>query len=639
MNEPKKVQTSIDLKKVKVQDEFWSHIQQLMLDVVIPYQEDVLHDRIPGVEKSHAVENFRIAAGEAEGQFYGMVFQDSDVAKWLEAVAYSLLIRPDAALEKRADELIALVGRAQQEDGYLNTYFTVKEPEHRWQNLRECHELYCAGHLIEAAVAYYEATGKDAFLQIMRRYADLICARFGEEAVRGIPGHQEIELALVKLYRVTGDEKYLKTAQYFINERGVQPLYFDEEEARRNWHHWSGGPVDNDYYQARLPVREQQVATGHSVRAVYMYTAMADLAAETHDPALLEACKRLWNNVVNKQMYVTGGIGSTRHGEAFTFDYDLPNDTIYAETCASVGLVFFARRMLEADVNSCYGDIMEKELYGGILSGMQLDGKRFFYVNPLEVVPGLSGRQEEYKHALPQRPGWYACACCPPNVARLMTSLGQYAWGQNEDTIFAHLYMGSEADFDLRGGVKLCCESQYAWDGKVRYTFLKADGNFALALRKPEWAKSFQLSVNGETLQPVEKNGYLYITRQWNTGDTVEILFPMEVRRIYCNPAVRENAGCVALCRGPVVYALEEADNGKNLAALRLGRDVEIHTEKQSGELGDITLLKAVGKRLAPTEDLYTDIPFAQQEASITFIPYYAWGNRGLGEMRVWIHE
>ena len=639
MLEPKKVQNSIDLKKVKVQDDFWSHIQQLMLDVVIPYQEDVLHDRIPGVEKSHAVENFRIAAGEADGQFYGMVFQDSDVAKWLEAVAYSLLIRPDAELEKRADELIALVGRAQQEDGYLNTYFTVKEPEHRWQNLRECHELYCAGHLIEAAVAYYEATGKDAFLSIMRRYADLICARFGKDAVRGIPGHQEIELALVKLWRVTGEEKYLKTAQYFIDERGVAPLYFDIEEAGRDWYHWGGGPVDNDYYQAGRPVREQQVATGHSVRAVYMYTAMADLAAETHDPALLAACKRLWNNVVNKQMYVTGGIGSTRHGEAFTFDYDLPNDTIYAETCASVGLVFFARRMLEMDVNSCYGDIMEKELYGGILSGMQLDGKRFFYVNPLEVVPGLSGKQEEFKHALPERPGWYACACCPPNVARLMTSLGQYAWGQNESTVYAHLYMGGQAEFDLCGGVKLSCESAYAWDGKVRYTFDKAEGSFAFALRKPGWAKDYLLTVNGESLNPEEKDGYLYISRNWSTGDVVEISFPMEARRIYCNPAVRENAGCVALSRGPVVYALEEADNGKCLAALRLPRSAEIHAEKQSGALGDVTLLKAVGKRLVPTEDLYSYVPYAVEDAPLTFIPYYAWGNRGLGEMRVWVQE
>ena len=635
----RKVQQNIDLKNVRVQDPFWSHVQKLMLDTVIPYQEDVLHDRIPGVEKSHAVENFRIAAGEADGQFYGMVFQDSDVAKWLEAVAYALIIRPDAELEKRADEMIALLGRAQQEDGYLNTYFTVKEPEHRWQNLRECHELYCAGHLIEAAVAYYEATGKDQFLRIMRRYADLICSRFGKDGVRGVPGHQEIELALIKLYRLTGEKKYLETAQYFLDDRGVDPKYFQEEEDRRGWYHWGGGPVDFHYFQSHLPVREQSVAVGHSVRAMYMYTAMADLATEVDDQPLLDACKRLWDNVTNKQMYVTGGIGSTRHGEAFTFDYDLPNDTVYAETCASVGLVFFARRMLEAEVDGRYADIMEKELYGGILSGMQLDGKKFFYVNPLEVLPGLSGKQEEYKHALPKRPDWYACACCPPNVARLVTSLGQYAWGQNADTIFAHLYLGGEAEFALGGGVKVRCESGYPWQGKVRYTMEEADGRFTFAVHKPGWATDWQVSINGQPWDVDIRDGYGWIAREWKAGDVVDIAFPMEVRRVYCDPNVRENVGCVALLRGPVVYALEEADNGKGLAALRLPRGVEIAAEEQSGPLGDVVVLKAVGKRLIHGDDLYSVNPPAEVDAEILAVPYYAWGNRGEGEMRVWIHE
>jgi DUF1680 family protein len=347
--------STLPLNQVTLRDTFWSHYLDLVRQTVIPYQWEALNDRIPDAEPSHAVKNFKIAAGLEAGEYGGLVFQDSDVAKWLEAVGYSLATHPDPALEQLADEVIAIIGKAQQPDGYLNTYFTLKEPGKRWTNLHECHELYCAGHMMEAAVAYLKGTGKRALLDIMCRFADYIDTVFGSEPgkIQGYDGHQEIELALVKLYEVTGNEKYLNLSRFFIDERGKTPNFFVEEwRGRRGLSHWTKkveGEPNLAYNQSHKPVREQTEAVGHSVRAVYMYTAMADLAAQTGDEALYNACKRLWSNIITKQMYITGGIGSTHHGEAFTFDYDLPNDTVYAETCASIGLVFFAHRMLKME--------------------------------------------------------------------------------------------------------------------------------------------------------------------------------------------------------------------------------------------------------------------------------------------------
>ena len=435
----------VDLKNIKITDDFWSGMQNLVTDVVIPFQERVLNDDEPDVEKSHAIENFRIAAGLSDGEFYGMVFQDSDVAKWLEGAAYSLIIKPDKELEKRADDIIGIIEKAQQPDGYLNTYFTIKEPDHRWQNLLECHELYCAGHMMEAAVAYYDATGKDRLLKVMERMAGHIINRFGSDKITGIPGHQEVEIGLMRMYHVTDNEEYKKMARYFLEERGKNPDFFKEEAQKRDWKHFGMIPEDTKYNQSYATIYEQDEAVGHSVRAVYMYTAMADLAATDNDERLYKACRRLWDNMTQKKMYITGGIGSTVEGEAFTKEYELPNDMAYAETCASIGLVFFAKQMLRMDKSGEYADVMERALYNGIISGMQLDGKRFFYVNPLEVNPGVSGEIFGYKHVIPQRPGWYTCACCPPNLVRMVTSLGKYTWDEDEDTIYSHILIGKEA--------------------------------------------------------------------------------------------------------------------------------------------------------------------------------------------------
>lgn len=632
----KKQLPSVDLTRVSISDPFWSKVQNLVTDVVIPYQKQILEDAIPGVEKSHAIENFRIAAGEQKGEFYGMVFQDSDVAKWLEAVAYSLVIHPDEKLEREALDLIALVGRAQEPDGYLNTYFTAKEPEHKWQNLQECHELYCAGHMLEAAVGWYEATGKTELLDIMRRNADLICSRFGKDKLRGIPGHEEIEMALVRLYRITGEKKYLDTAGYFLEERGTEPNYFKEERAKRDWEHWGMNPDDREYAQNHAPVKQQDKAVGHAVRAAYLYTAMADYASETGDEEMYEACKRLWRNIVDCRMYVTGGIGSTVHGEAFSVDYELPNDLVYAETCASVAMAFFARRMMEIEPKGEYADILEKELYNGILSGMQLDGRRFFYVNPLEVVPGVSGKLPEYKHALPERPGWYACACCPPNVARLATSIGQYAWGENEDTVYAHTYLGGKVSF--RNGAVIACKSSYPWQGNIQYT-MEADKEFTFAIHIPGWCKNWSLHVNGQE-QPELRDGYAYLHRAWKAGDVVELTLKLEPRKLYANTNVRADAGCVALARGPIVYCFEEKDNGTKLSALRIPRGAAIREETCTEEkLDGMTALTLSGVRVTSGPALYSEEPPKEETAALRAVPYFAWGNRGAGEMRVWLIE
>ena len=628
----------IALKKTSIQDSFWSPKQQLILDTAIDYQEKILNDQIPGAEKSHAVANFRIAAGLEEGDFYGMVFQDSDVAKWLEGVAYTLTIRPDADLEKRADAVIDIIARAQQPDGYLNTYFTIKEPEHRYQNLLECHELYCAGHMMEAAVAYYEATGKDTLLKVMERMADNIAQNIGPGKIEGVPGHPEVEIGLMRMYHTTGKEQYRDMAQYFIDRRGQDPDWFQKERQNRDWEHYPMNPADTKYNQSFAPVRQQKTAEGHAVRAVYLYTAMADLAASIGDESLLLACETLWENIVQKRMYVTGSIGSTVEGEAFTIDYDLPNDTAYAETCASIGMVFFGKQLLDITLNGKYADIIELELYNGILSGMQLDGQRFFYVNPLEVNPGVSGQLYGYRHVLPQRPGWYACACCPTNTVRLITSLGQYVFSENPQTIFSNLFIGGDYDLDK---ARIQVESQYPWQGDVTYRIHpRTEKEFSVALRIPGFAKNVAVCVNGEAQQAEREKGYVFLTRKWEEDDRIHVTFEMPVRRVYANPAVRADAGRVALMRGPLVYCLEGLDNPAPLQSLRLPRDsrFEIHPAPNGVLTGNL-ILTAQGLQSVSGPALYSDEPPRQEPVTLTAVPYYAWGNRGLNQMRVWIPE
>ncbi|MCP3739440.1 glycoside hydrolase family 127 protein [Rossellomorea sp. BNER] len=639
------------IENVKVTDDFWRSRMDVIRDEVIPYQWEAINDRIPDAPASHAIKNFRIAAGEISGEFFGFVFQDSDVAKWLEAVAYSLESDPNPELEKTADQVIDLIERAQQKNGYLNTYFTVKEPEGKWSNLRDRHEMYCAGHMIEAAVAYYQVTGKRKLLDIMCRFADHINAVFGKDGnkIPGYDGHQEIELALVKLYQETGLKRYLKLSKYFIDERGQKPHFFDYEKEARNddkkfW--WNDEYGDYSYHQAHLPVREQKEAIGHAVRAMYMYTAMADLARETGDESLKEACETLWENVTQRQMYITGGVGSQDFGEAFSFDYDLPNDTCYTETCASIGLVFWAKRMLGIEKNREYADVMERALYNGTISGMDLDGKKFFYVNPLEVWPKASEKRKDKEHVKPIRQKWYSCACCPPNLARLISSIGHYIYSTDRNEVFVHLYMGNESELDIGGQkVQIVQETKYPWDEHVKLTLSpETSSEFTMAVRIPGWCQGAILKVNGKNVEIPSclKNGYAYLTRMWEKGDEIELFLPMPIERIRANPKVRENAGKVALQRGPVVYCLEEVDNGTNLSNIRLPQDAKLHGTFEENLLEGIYIITAQAEQVDETEwneELYKPIERKTKPIPLKAIPYYSWCNRKPGEMIVWIAE
>ena len=625
---------------------FWERYVRLVREVVLPYQEDALNDRIEGAEKSHCIENFRMAAeklrtGKCEGEFYGMVFQDSDVAKWLEGAAYSLARHKDAALERRCDEMIDLIGQAQHEDGYLNTYFTVKEPDRRWTNLHEAHELYCAGHMIEAAVAYAECTGKTRLLDIMCGMADHIYRHFVEEGAEGYPGHPEIELALMRLYRATGEERYKELALHFIDVRGVNSDYFIQEKQKYNWSVWGGHPTDKEYAQNAEPVRMQRKAVGHAVRAVYLYTGMADAALETGDESLAEACRTLWNNITQCRMYVTGAIGSAYEGEAFTKDYHLPNDTAYAETCAAIGLIFFSNKMLYLDRDGRYADVMERALYNCVLAGMQLDGRRFFYVNPLEALPGISGEAQTHKHALPVRPKWFACACCPPNVARLLSSLSEYAWHIDGDTLYSNLFVGGELDVSEEFGGVVTLETAYPYDGRITYRFtpLQETMYVPLAIRIPAWSGNTGICVNGSPAQYEMKNGYACLRGTFSAQDEVTVELDMSVRKVYTNSRVAANTGRAAVERGPLIYCAEGVDNGDDVLSLFYKRGGSVTAGEYTDKLCGICELYAEGYREKGGDSLYSYETPAAEPCTITLIPYYAWGNRGLNQMRVWIPE
>lgn len=649
------------IKHFQMKDTFWTRYEHLIKDTVIPYQEKALHDEIPGAEKSHAVANFQAAAdylktGVKPADFYGMVFQDSDIAKWLEAVAYTLVLFPDAALEARADEMIALVGNAQQADGYLNTYFTLNDDKAHFSNLHEAHELYCAGHMMEAAVAYYEATGKRVLLDIMLRMTDCIYAYFITQGAEGYPGHPEVELALMRMYHATGEKKCLELAAHFINVRGVDPHFYEKEREKIDWTVWNNDPANYEYEQNYAPVREQDRAVGHAVRAVYLYTGMALLAQETQDISLVDACKKLWNSITEEQMYVTGGIGSTCLGEAFTTAYQLPNDTAYAETCASIGLIFFARRMLELDVDSRYANVMERALYNCVLAGMQLNGTRFFYVNHLENEPGVSGIIPTHKHTLPERPQWFGCACCPPNVARLLPSIAEYAWSETADTLYSHLYLAGDLKLEHKNTL-LHVETDYPYEGHVSYTIEPLDGSadFTLAIRIPDWSRHTDVVINdamvfkdnclcdaeisGRTIVEYRK-GYLYIQRTFVKDDVIELIMDMTPYRIYANTKVSADSGRAACARGPLVYCAEGADNDADVFSLSVAPDATItvlpYDEKK---LYGIVPMEIGGYRLHSARSLYSQARPERTACSIQLVPYYTWCNRGLNQMRVWLPE
>jgi len=631
------------LARVRIDDTFWAPRMEINRRVTLPVEYRQLKD-------TGRIDAFRLdwqpGRPNRPHQFW-----DSDVAKWIEAAGYSLATHPDPDLEALVDGVIDLIAAAQQSDGYLNVYYTVVEPGRRWTNLRDMHELYCAGHLMEAAVAYYEGTGKRRLLDVMCRYADHIASVFGpgEGQRRGYPGHEEIELALVKLYRATGEKRYLDLAAFFINERGSRPHYYDLEAEERGEDPAAYRFRDYSYNQSHLPVREQTDAVGHAVRAMYLYSGMADVAAETGDESLLAACERLWESATRRRMYVTGGIGSTAHGERFTYDYDLPNATAYAETCAAIGLVFWASRMLQISPRGEYADVMERALYNGVLSGISLDGRQFFYANPLEVnrrAWEALPEDERPRNTTPVRQDWFGCACCPPNIARLLASLGKYVYSQGKDTAWVHLYIAGSVQLHLDGlQVGLRQETDYPWDGGVVvHVDPQEPAEFTLALRIPGWCREPRLTMNGEdvALADTARDGYAHLTRRWAPGDSVALTLPMPAERVHAHPEVRDNAGRVALQRGPLVYCLEEHDNVENLHDVSLPEGAVLTERWDADLLGGVMTLAARAHRSETswwTDALYRKGPARRKSENLIAIPYYAWANRGLGSMLVWIRE
>lgn len=630
----------ISIHQVTVSDPLISSYIRLVSEKIIPYQWEALNDRIPDAEKSHCLDNFRVAAGDMSGHHQGAIFQDTDLYKWLEAVAFCISNGSGESFIPLADEAVKLISRAQQPDGYLNTYITIECPEKRWSNLTEGHELYGAGHLIEAAVAYYTATGKKEILHVAQRFADLIDQTFGSEngKCHGYPGHQEIELALIKLYRVTGERRYLLLANYFIRQRGQRPNYLLEEMASRKGKNYfpEFSEYDEKYAQTHLPPVEQTTAEGHAVRAVYMYSAMADLAQELHDPQMERACRTIYDNITTKRMYITGGIGSSGKLERFTTDYDLPNDRMYCESCASIGLMMFGQRMAALTGDAKYCEAVERAMFNTLLAGISLEGDRYFYVNPLEVWPDNCLPSTSMSHVKPVRQPWFACACCPPNIARTLASIAQYIYSITDHDLYINQFISSQAETTLNGHpATISLDSSFMQNGKIS---ISVDGHFALHVRLPQYLENPSLSVNGVDSPIATEHGYLTI----QVSGPTQILLSGSVpaRFVAANINVRADLGQSAVMKGPFVYCLEQEDNGSSLPALYVSPDTHITELPPDEHLGPLPLLTFSGKRLCNTmsgDALYGTPEPIVKPAVLKAIPYAFWGNRTPGEMQVWI--
>lgn len=610
---------AVPFTDVKIADAFWLPRQETNRLVTIPINFENL-------EKAGNLPDLRLAAQKATKGFIGPVFMDSDVYKAMEAASYSLATHPDAALEKRLDDIITTLAAAQQPDGYLNSYYTVKEPGKRWTNLRDCHELYCAGHMFEAAVAHFQATGKRTFLDVAAKCADHIDSVFGPPPKRlGYPGHPEIELALIKLWRATGNERYFKLAQFFVENRGRH--YFATE------HNTPLEKYDGSYFQDDVPIFDHKNIKGHAVRACYLMSGVTDVAAETGDQRLLAMLNRVWRNTTERNLYLTGGIGPSAHNEGFTVDYDLPNLTAYQETCATIALAQWNHRMALLHGDAKCADVLERALYNGVLAGVSQDGTKFFYVNPLE--------SRGNHHRSP----WFGCACCPPNVARTLAALGGYAYATSDNALYVNLYIQGSVKAKVAGvPVELDVKTDYPWDGKVTLKLkLAKPTKFELRVRKPRWCRDTTKSLNGQPDDigvDVTQAGYYAFQREWKNEDKVELDFQMPVQRIAANPNVKANQGLIALQRGPLVYCVEAVDHVEPLASLYVPAAAELRPVRQTLPLRGVMVLQGLAQ-VSPEQDwrrqLYQTAP-EPRTTSLTAIPYYLWDNRQTsGAMKVWL--
>jgi DUF1680 family protein len=636
------------ITNVEVVNTLFGQYADLVAERIIPYQWDVLNNRVQDAEPSWCIENFRIAAGEKTGRHNGAVFGDTDAYKWLETVAFCIENHTGAEYKPVADGLISLIARAQGPDGYLNTYYTIEHPAGRWTNLTEGHEMYSAGHLIEAGVAWYRATGERSLLDIGVRFADLIAREFGagEGQRGGYPGHPELELALVKLYEVTGSECYLDLSRHFIDVRGREPNYLMNE-----WQANIGGHIDRyfDSYepafaQAHLPPVEQTSAEGHAVRAMYLFSAMADIAERCGDAALQAACERLWDSTSQRRMYITGGIGSSAFFERFTADYDLPNDRMYCESCASVGLMMFGQRMAALTGEARYYDVVERALCNTVIGGISMTGDRYFYVNPLEVWPDACMPYTSMDHVKPERQRWFDVACCPTNIARTLASLGSYIFSEDGDSLFINLLISSRIRTKIGGeDLSLSFHSSFMQDGKV-YMEVEKEGDEPafIRLRVPSYYAIKRLAVDGEAVEPVIERGYTAIELSGRGRYEIAVDGKVVPKFFAANGEVRADVGKLAIVFGPYVYCLEETDNGANLASVFVSPDSAIEIAPSEKSLpGDLPTLFFDGERLcesvAEPGALYGTPKFEKAPARLKAVPYCLWGNRRPGELAVWI--
>lgn len=639
----------ISLNNIKVTDTFWKYYIKLINEVVIPYQYQVLNDELDidvvternddslPAGKSHALENFRIAAGITKGEHFGWFFQDSDVYKWLESVAYSLINQPNKKMEALSDGVIDLINQTQEDDGYLNTFFQIKYPKLKYKQLYFSHELYCAGHLIEAAIAYDIATGKDTLLNIAIKKANNILTHFGPEKgkIHGADGHQEIELALVKLYEYTDNTDYLHLANYFIEIRGLDPNFYSNEVAENIE---SGLSIENpnidlNYLQAYIQPKLQTKAKGHAVRMLYMLIGMAKISQHTDDKDILEACKILWEDITLRKMYVTGAVGGTVHGEAFIGEYDLPNDTMYCETCASIALVNFAYEMFKITKEKQYLDVVERSLYNGVLAGASTDGKHFFYVNPLEVTPSHIKHNPDKGHVKTIRPDWLGCACCPPNFARTIASFGRYIYLTENNNLYVNFFVDSSVSTDSysisqKSDFPYTNSSQIHYEGHHKYIYI----------RIPEWVNNF--NINGAKYEEIDGD-FVRVTVIDNVK--FEITFDQPTLFVQSNPLVSATINSVAVQRGPFIYCAEEVDNSPLLHLYTLNRD----NSSSSIELTDRVIKNTLTLTLPSQKialwnqsSLYqSNTQYNKIDTQLTLIPYHLWGNRSENEMRIWLNS
>ncbi len=611
----------LPLEAISLTEGFWAQWQSINRQITLPHGYHML-------EEAGNFHNFRVAAGLAESRYQGPVFLDSDVYKWLEAVAYDLHLRPNVELQQQADKVIDLIGAAQQSDGYINTYYQVAEHGQRWIDLDFGHELYCAGHLFQAAVAHYRATHSTPLLDIATRFADLLCNTFGPDKRQGTCGHPEIEMALVELYRVTHRSAYLDLAKFFIDQRGKGVM------RGMDW-------MKSEYHQDRIPVRQASEVEGHAVRAMYLNAGVTDLYLETGEEALLAAMRRQWQDMVGGKLFLTGGLGARYEGESFGAPYELPADRCYCETCAAIGSVMWNWRMLLATGEGRFADLIERQLYNGILSGLALDGRKFFYMNPLLSQGGYS------------RQPWYTVACCPPNLMRLLASLAQYVATQNATGIQIHLYNSATIRTDLGAGqpIVLNMQTDYPWQGQVQFVIQATDGSaWQLRLRVPEWCTKATVTINGQVIEgPHLEAGYLVLERAWQSGDVIGLQLAMEPMLMEAHPRIDAVRGSLAIQRGPLVYCLEAIDHpGANLMDIRLDETAPLQANWREGVLPEgltegLMVVQTTGYVVESAdwrEHLYRRFGVdgaLRRSMPLMAVPYYAWANRGANAMRVWI--